>query len=78
MYTIMQVFLHPADEIPMVRDLGFAVPPGRHSLIAVKASVVSIHRKTIYAPPGIGPRWCVGPKGVANNFCFYNDSVINA
>ena len=35
------MFLHPADEIPMVRDLGFAVPPGRHSLIAVKASVVS-------------------------------------
>ena len=36
-----KVFLHPPEEIPMVRDLGFAVPPGRHSLIAVRSSMVS-------------------------------------
>ena len=29
----------------MVRDLGFAVPPGRHSLIAVRSSVVSNYEK---------------------------------
>ena len=34
--TCYQVYLHHPDELAMVRDLGFAVSPGRHSLIAVK------------------------------------------
>ena len=42
---LYKVFLHPPEEIPMVRDLGFAVPPGRHSLIAVRSSVVSNYEK---------------------------------
>ena len=35
-----QMFLHSQNEVPMITDLGFAIPPGRHSLIAVKASEV--------------------------------------
>ena len=35
-----QMFLHPQNEVPMITDLGFAIPPGKHSLIAVKASEV--------------------------------------
>ena len=35
------MFLHDRKELPMVRDLGFAVPPGRHSLIDVRYSSVS-------------------------------------
>ena len=38
--NIVQMFLHPQNEVPMITDLGFAVPPGRHSVIAVKASEV--------------------------------------
>ena len=35
-----QVFLHSPYEIPMVTDLGFAVPSGRHSLVTVKPTLV--------------------------------------
>ncbi|XP_013407589.2 uncharacterized protein LOC106171691 [Lingula anatina] len=32
----VKVFLHPQDEIPQVRELGFTVAPGMHALVAVK------------------------------------------
>ena len=36
-----QVHLHYQKDIPMIQDLGFAVGPGAHALIAVKVSNVS-------------------------------------
>lgn len=37
-----QIFLHAPNELPMVRDLGFSVPPGGHSLIGVQATSVRV------------------------------------
>lgn len=37
----IQVFLHPKQELPQVRDLGFAIAPGVHALIAVRLNEVS-------------------------------------
>jgi len=36
----IQVFLHPKQELPQVRDLGFAIAPGVHALIAVRLNEV--------------------------------------
>ncbi|ELT95915.1 hypothetical protein CAPTEDRAFT_92078 [Capitella teleta] len=35
------MFLHPAYEVPQVRDLGFAVAPGTHTLVGIQLSRAS-------------------------------------
>jgi len=39
---LIQVFLHPKQELPQVRDLGFAIAPGVHALIAVRLNEVYV------------------------------------
>ena len=39
---LFQVFLHTAEELPQVRDLGFAIPPGTHALVGVRLNEVSV------------------------------------
>ena len=34
------MFLHPTNEIPQVRDLGFAVAPGTHTLVGIMRNEV--------------------------------------
>ena len=36
------MFLYDQEEVPFVRDLGFAVAPGLHGLVAVKLSQVGM------------------------------------
>lgn len=36
----IKVLLHDAREIPLVKDLGFAIAPGTHTLVAVQKQVV--------------------------------------
>ena len=36
----IKVFLHAVNELPEVRDLGFAVPPGSHALVGVRLNEV--------------------------------------
>ena len=36
------MFLHHQAEIPLVRDLGIAIPPGMHTLVASKEVMVRI------------------------------------
>lgn len=38
--VIHKMFLHPATEVPRVRDLGFAVAPGTHTLVGIQLSRV--------------------------------------
>ena len=35
------MFLHDQKELPLVRDLGFNIAPGRHALIGVQRAQVS-------------------------------------
>ena len=37
---ILQIHLHDQDEFPLMKDLGFAVAPGSHTLVGVERSVV--------------------------------------
>ena len=37
----IKVLLHDSSEVPLVKDLGFAIAPGTHTLIAVQRQVVS-------------------------------------
>ena len=39
-YCSFQVFLHTSKELPQVRDLGFAIPPGTHALVGVRLNEV--------------------------------------
>jgi len=43
------VYLHPKQEVPQVRDLGFAIAPGVHALIAIRLNEVSdgVHNNTL-------------------------------
>lgn len=36
----IKVFLHSVSELPEVRDLGFAIPPGAHALVGVRLNEV--------------------------------------
>ncbi len=36
------MLLHDQREVPMMRNQGIAVPPGSHTLVAVKMSTVSV------------------------------------
>ena len=36
-----KVFLHSKNELPEVRDLGFAIAPGLHALVAIRLNEVS-------------------------------------
>ena len=36
----VKVFLHHKNELPEVRDLGFAIPPGSHALVGVRLNEV--------------------------------------
>ena len=38
---LLQVFLHDPADIPLVRDLGFAVVPGLHAIIGVTYTQVN-------------------------------------
>ena len=38
----IKVFLHAVNELPEVRDLGFAVPPGSHALVGVRLNEVHV------------------------------------
>ena len=42
-FVCNKVFLHPKKELPQVRDLGFAIAPGVHALIAIRLNEVCIH-----------------------------------
>lgn len=44
----IKIFLHNADEIPFVRDLGFSAAPGFHSLVSVEYHEVSQILNLIY------------------------------
>ncbi len=37
----IKVFLHSKEELPQVRDLGFAIPPGTHALVGARLNEVS-------------------------------------
>jgi len=52
----IQVFLHPKQELPQVRDLGFAIAPGVHALIAVRLNEVQqiTHFSEVVWPSGNG------------------------
>ena len=39
---MLQVYLSAQGELPMVKDLGFAMPPGMHSLVAIKMTQVGM------------------------------------
>ncbi len=43
--SLLQVFLHTARELPQVRDLGFAIPPGTHALVGVRLNEVRCSRR---------------------------------
>ena len=38
--TVFQILLHDQGEFPLLRDLGFAVAPGTHTLVGVERSEV--------------------------------------
>ena len=42
----VKVFLHSKEDVPEVRDLGFAVSPGTHALVGVRLNAVSNHKLT--------------------------------
>ena len=46
--SCFQVYLHNADDIPQMRNLGFAVPPGFHSLVAVDYNTVSFEMCVLF------------------------------
>lgn len=37
--NIKQVLLHDPNEVPLVKDIGFAVAPGTHTLVAIRRKV---------------------------------------
>ena len=43
----IKVLLHDDTEIPLVKELGFAIAPGTHTLVAVKQNVVSVKNDVI-------------------------------
>ena len=38
----IKLLLHDASEVPLVKELGFAIAPGTHTLVAVNRNVVSL------------------------------------
>ena len=43
----VKVFLHSKEDVPEVRDLGFAVSPGTHALVGVRLNAVSIFPENV-------------------------------
>ena len=39
-FVVAQVLLHSSEEKPRMEEMGFAVAPGKHTLVAVKATQV--------------------------------------
>ena len=40
-FFAFQMVLHDMEDVPMIRNLGFAISPGVHALVGVKHSLVS-------------------------------------
>lgn len=46
-YNLVQILLHSPEEFPLVKDLGFAVAPGSHTLVAVERTRVGTMKPCI-------------------------------
>ena len=45
----VQILLHDQSEFPMIKDLGFAVAPGTHTLVGVNRHQVWTHQPLVYS-----------------------------
>ena len=43
----IKLLIHENTEVPLVRDLGNAIPPGTHAYVGIQIVQVSIQRKTL-------------------------------
>ena len=64
-FVSFQVHLHSPHNIPRVKDLGFAVAPGSHSLVAVKVTKVRI---TNFVFSLVVPEWFRGSTRIVKIF----------
>ena len=54
LFTICQIHLHHQGEVPQMKDQGFAVAPGSHTLVAVKRIQVGTIVSIVFAVDKIG------------------------